>query len=251
MGTDKVIISLFDYTGGAVRPWAEAGYDCYCLDIQHPMVDPCIDADDFLAGRMIWKAYADLSAVTSAAAALQNLLGDDWRDRVAFVFGWPPCTDLASSGARHWSKKREANPDFQTEAVRMARVVEYIGIETGAPYVIENPTGALSTLWRRPDHRFDPCDFGGYIPEADAEHPKWPEFIPPRDAYQKRTCYWVGNGFVMPEARRVEPEVLTDSAGNRGSRQWKKLGGKSLKTKNIRSATPRGISRAIFEANAL
>lgn len=35
----------------------------------------------------------------------------------------------------------------------------------------------------------------------------------------------------------------------RFNRQTKKLGGKSLKTKNIRSATPRGLFRAIFLAN--
>ena len=31
----KQIISLYDYTGEAVKPWAEAGYECFCYDIQH------------------------------------------------------------------------------------------------------------------------------------------------------------------------------------------------------------------------
>jgi hypothetical protein len=131
----------------------------------------------------------------------------------------------------------------------MAKVVQWVGTMAECPWVLENPVGALSTLWRKPDYMFDPCDYGGYISESEANHPIWPEDIPPRDAYRKRTCYWSGNGFVMPEPRPVEPEVLTDSNGNRGSRQWKKLGGKSLRTKNIRSATPRGIAKAIFEAN--
>ena len=34
------IISLYDYTGEAVRPWAEAGYDCYCYDIQSAQIWP-------------------------------------------------------------------------------------------------------------------------------------------------------------------------------------------------------------------
>lgn len=34
------------------------------------------------------------------------------------------------------------------------------------------------------------------------------------------------------------------------SLQHKKLGGKSAKTKQIRSETPRGFARAVFEANA-
>mgnify|MGYP003149997532 CR=1 FL=1 len=31
----SVVLSLFDLTGNMVRPWAEAGYECYCYDIQH------------------------------------------------------------------------------------------------------------------------------------------------------------------------------------------------------------------------
>jgi hypothetical protein len=31
-----IVLSLFDYSGNMVRPWAEAGYLCYCVDLQHP-----------------------------------------------------------------------------------------------------------------------------------------------------------------------------------------------------------------------
>ena len=30
-----IILSLYDYTGEALKPWAAAGYDCYAFDIQH------------------------------------------------------------------------------------------------------------------------------------------------------------------------------------------------------------------------
>ena len=46
----------------------------------------------------------------------------------------------------------------------------------------------------------------------------------------------------MPEKKPVEVD-------NGYSDQHKKLGGKSLKTKNIRSATPREFAQAVFEAN--
>ena len=29
------VISLCDKTGNMVRPWAEAGFECICVDIQH------------------------------------------------------------------------------------------------------------------------------------------------------------------------------------------------------------------------
>ena len=30
-----IVISLYDYTGNALRPWAELGFQCYAFDIQH------------------------------------------------------------------------------------------------------------------------------------------------------------------------------------------------------------------------
>ena len=110
------------------------------------------------------------------------------------------------------------------------------------PYFIENPVSVLSTLWRKPDYSFHPFEYGGYIEPDEAEHPKWPDYIAPMDAYPKKTCLWTGGGFTMPTISPVEPE-----AGH--SRQHLKLGGKSQKTKNIRSATPRGFAQAVFNAN--
>ena len=31
----KTVISLYDYTGQALKPWASAGYQCFAYDIQH------------------------------------------------------------------------------------------------------------------------------------------------------------------------------------------------------------------------
>ena len=109
------------------------------------------------------------------------------------------------------------------------------------PYMIENPVSVLSSLWRKPDHVFHPCAYGGYLPEND-KHPVFPDIIPPRDAYSKKTCLWTGNGFVMPEPNQVLPE----GDSNPG---WAKLGGKSSRTKMIRSLTPRGFAKAVMLAN--
>jgi hypothetical protein len=101
----------------------------------------------------------------------------------------------------------------------------------------------LSTLWRKPDYMFHPFQYGGYILESEAMHPEYPEHIAARDAYSKKTCLWTGNGFIMPEPRPVNCESFGSSL------QHRKLGGKSLKTKNIRSATPRGFAKAVYLSN--
>jgi hypothetical protein len=246
MTNRPIVLSFFDFTGEAVRPWAKAGYECWCFDIQHPEERRHERVGD---GEIVF-AKADLSA---SSRDWWGILDSMRGLPVAMVFGFPPCTDLASSGALHWAAKRAADPYFQHKAVGMARMVAFVAETLGARYAIENPRGALSTLWRKADHAFDPCDFGGYLHKAIAEHPIWPEYIPAFDAYTKRTNLWTGGGFVMPAKLAVEPVILSytkaDGSVTRGSPQWGKLGGKSLKTKNIRSATPRGFAIAVFEAN--
>lgn len=80
---------------------------------------------------------------------VRQVLRDGWDLMVAH----PPCTHLASSGARWWARKQRE----QQEAV--AFVLEL----AGAPIeriAIENPIGALSRLWRKPDQIIQPWQFG-------------------------------------------------------------------------------------------
>lgn len=250
--TRPLVVSFFDYTGHAVRDWARAGFECWCIDNQHPDPEP---VERFPSGGLIRFRNFDLSsgsAAWSAFAFEAALRGDP----PAFVFSFTPCTDLATSGALHWNRKRAADPLFQDKAVAMARLGADFADRLGSPYMIENPRSALATRWRSPDYKFHPYEFGGYLPEDD-RHPRWPDYIAPRDAYPKETWLWTGGGFAMPEPRPVEPEVFEvvrkrgPKAGRvtRGARQWLKLGGSSLRTKNIRNETPRGFARAVFLAN--
>ena len=126
--------------------------------------------------------------------------------------------------------------------------------------MVENPVGCISTMWRKPDWVFHPWQYSGLIPFAEAKHPDWPEYVPEYDWYPKRTGIWCGNGFHMPDAcelRRIlngkklsfQEWQRDDWEERRYSPQFKKLGGKSLKTKLIRSLTPRGYAAAVHAVN--
>lgn len=244
----RIVLSLYDLTGEAVRPWAEAGYHCHIFDIQHPFEGSRERVGDL--GGLIIKHKADLHSL----ATIWSIYDRFKAQGVVFLSAFPVCTDLAVSGARHFKAKAERDPAFQIKAATYAKWCGELGDMLGVPYYVENPVSRLATLWRKPDHTFDPCDFGGYIPACDAEHPRWPEYIAPRDAYTKRTCLWTGGGFQMPKALPVEPIKVeytkADGSVTKGSFQFGKLGGKSQRTKDIRSATPRGFARAVYLANA-
>jgi len=199
-----IVLSLCDLTGNMVKPWLEAGYECWIVDTQH---SPGENRD----GNLV-RVGADIRYWLPP------------RVEYAIAFAFPPCTNLAGSGARWFAAK---GPRVIGESMMLVGACMEVLCWTGAPWMIENPVGLLSTRWRTPEHIFDPCDYGGYLDG-------------PGDAYTKKTCLWTGNGFRMPPLRPVAPVE--------GSRIH--LMPPSPDRANRRSETPMGFARAVFEANA-
>jgi hypothetical protein len=66
---------------------------------------------------------------------------------------FPPCTHVCVSGARWWPKKI----GLQREALEFMRDL----LEADIPKIaMENPIGAFSTYWRKPDQIVQPWMFG-------------------------------------------------------------------------------------------
>lgn len=78
-----------------------------------------------------------------------SVLGHGWDLMVAH----PPCTNLASSGARWWASKGAAQADALAFVAALAEAPI-------ARICIENPIGRLSTAWRRPDQIIQPWQYG-------------------------------------------------------------------------------------------
>ena len=222
----NIVVSLFDLTGVMVQPWLDAGYTAYIVDIQHPngITQDKKQPNLFRIGRDLRNGWLPPAEIVG---------------KVAAVFAFPECTNVAVSGAAHFINK---GPRALSLSLDLFATSKEIGEFLQAPYMIENPVSTFSTYCGKPDYTFNPYEYGGYLPEND-RHPRWPDYIAPRDSYPKKTCLWTGNGFVMPEKKAVDVEPGY-------STQHKKLGGKSLKTKNIRSETPRGFAKAVFLANS-
>ena len=230
----RTVLFLFNSSMYAMQPWLDDGR-FNVVTVDYDDTDHSGHHRDDRHERLV-RLNVDLSR-PSAMAQITYSLAYAELSPPSLVISFAPCTDLAVSGAAHFERKREANPSFQLDAARMAQLAG----EFGCAYAVENPVSVLSTLWRKPDTCFNPCDFGGYLPEDD-EHPEFPEVYPPRDAYNKKTCLWVGNGFILPESKPVAHQ-------NSACPGHIKLGGKSARTKYIRSLTPRGLAAAIYHAN--
>lgn len=140
--------------------------------------------------------------------------------RIYGVLAAPPCTDFSGSGAQYWKAKDE---DGRTEhsLALVDKTLEIIEVTKPVFWALENPVGRLQKL--RPQlgspWYFQPYWYG--------------------DAYSKKTGLW-GNF----NKDLVKNEVIPDP------NNWiMKLGGKSEKTKELRSMTPLGFAKAFYEAN--
>jgi hypothetical protein len=208
----RYVVSLCDLTGNFVRPWVEAGYHAILVDPQHGLTTT--------EGR-----------VTRLAATVDEALIELGRlvrfGQIAFVAGWPPCTQLARSGARWWPEKRQADPMFQARAIAVAEQCRTFAQVSGARWLIENPAGALSSVFGKADNTFHPWHFTA---------------VEPADNYTKLTCLWTGGGFRMP------PRQVNPSLGAPDNRIHFAAPGEERA--NIRSATPMGFARAVFQVNA-
>lgn len=162
------ILCLCDLTGIMAVPWVEHGYRAVLVDPQHGFSRE--EGSVAKLALTVWEAMP--------------YIGDLVRgNRVAFVAAFPPCTDMAVSGARWFDRKRRADPLFQAKAVDVAEQCRIVGKLSGAPYFVENPVSVLSGVFGHPDYTFHPFQFTRWCAA---------------DNYRKRTCLWVGNGFVMP-----------------------------------------------------
>ena len=107
-----------------------------------------------------------------------DLLSEGWDLLIAH----PPCTHLASSGARYFAAKRADG--------RQQEGIDFFMALAAAPIdriCLENPVGVMSTHWRKPDQIIQPFDYG---------HPE-----------SKKTCLWLkGLPLLQPTDVLATPE---------------------------------------------
>lgn len=226
------IVSYYDFSCEALKPWLEAGYPCVALDYQHEG----LTIEPHKSGGVLVKVGADLSPQFKALDI-----------PTAFAYAFPPCTHLSKAGSHTWKGKGKA---AYHEAIDM---IKGAALRLQAPQVraavLENPVGRVEAWkvrdrsvkggrrvvargYRKWDHKYKgPFEYSGYLQEEDERAP-----------YSKETCLWSFGGYVHP------PTIAGPLEGPLPA--LVKRGGKSLLTKNARSVTPIGWSRAVFAYNS-
>jgi hypothetical protein len=130
-----------------------------------------------------------------------DVIDEGWEMMIAF----PPCTHLASSGAKHFEKKMADGR--QKEGIDFFMKLANANIKKIA---LENPVGIMSTEFRKPDQIIQPYYFG--------------------DSFQKTTCLWLKN--LPPLFHNNEPDLFNDEITHTGKGEFHEF--KDRKTGEIR-----------------
>jgi hypothetical protein len=246
-----IIISVADHSGRWSAPYVDLGYRVIRIDPKHGTnVDQLgrgITEEPTFTGEITTIMEDDgegwpMTVGMAARILLANprILGGNV---VGALFA-PPCTDFTSSGARWWPRK-----DASGETAASVKIVEEcLALKDACRrtlrwWALEQPVGRmrkLVPLVGDPKLTFDPCDYAGFADDPDSE------------AYTKKTQLYGSFNANLPKAHR-EPvmyeRVGADGKVKRGSWLWANLGGNSERTKEKRSATPLGFSRAFATVN--
>ena len=150
--------------------------------------------------------------------------GIQWDMMIAF----PPCTDLAVSGARHFERKiadgsQQRSIDFFMKLVNAP--IEKIAIE--------NPIGIMSRIYRKPDQIIQPWHYG--------------------DKAQKSTCIWLKNLPELLPTDVVDKGEFFEFTSKKGEKKrmpmWYYKALQEAKTpeqrRTLRSKTFHGIAKAM------
>lgn len=208
----KLIISLYDYTGNWVQDYIRSGYPVILWDKEYE--------GDICEGfsQLMWR-------VELAQEEYPGLY-------VHGIFAAPPCQAITKNSNRFWNN-RYLEPfkddDMQvfenlTELSKMLVEMALHAVDVFKPnfWVLENPPGRMESLVPaiKPYRKmmFQPCDYG--------------------DLYTKPTVLWGEFNEKLPKTP-VLP-LLKGHIANMGTPKTRA---------RLRSATPRGFSKAFFKAN--
>jgi len=153
-----------------------------------------------------------------------EVIEQGWDMMIAF----PPCTHLASSGARHFKKKIADG--------RQQQGIDFFMSLVNAPIeriAIENPIGVMSSKYKKPNQIIQPWQFG--------------------DKAQKSTCLWLKNLPKLVPTDIVEKGEFFEFVSKKGEKKrmpmWYYKALQDAKTpqerSTLRSKTFDGIAHAM------
>lgn len=203
----------------------ERGHEAYSCDIQ-----------DCSGGHPEWHIKGDaLKAIDGGRVITMDRQAHDV-GRWDLLIAHPPCTYLTVSGNRYFNLEKYGDSAKKRLLARLDAASFFLSFALAdVPRIaVENPVGAMSTLFRKPDQIIQPYFFG--------------------DEARKTTCLWLKNLPCLVPTNYVSPgEILPGGYSTNASANYatdesgKILRWSDPRTAKLRSKTFPGIAAAMAE----
>lgn len=214
----KVLIAC-EESQAVTKEFRNLGHEAYSCDIV-----------DCSGGHPEWHIMQDVLPLLNGNCSFKTRDGEEHEivGKWDMIIAHPPCTRLCNSGQRwlYWGPEeyREKKKKEQVEAI--AFFMQFVNADCDK-IAIENPSGIMSTHYRKPDCTYNPYDFEG---ETEC----------------KKTCLWLKGLPALVPNQDLPKEERTQGI-------WKahfgdrKLAWNDPETAKLRSVTPRGVAKAMAE----
>ena len=203
----------------------ERGHEAYSADIL-----------ECSGGHPEWHILGDCLPLLGGRCHFMTMDGTEHEiaDRWDLIIAFPPCTNLAVSGARWF---REKQRDFRQQ--KSVAFFMYFVLADCEKVAVENPIGIMSNIYKKPTQIIQPYEYG--------------------HATKKSTCLWLKNLPKLIPTDIVEPDIAKYYCKNgkiarfgRGMDMAIKEDGKAYAfndpmTAKLRSKTFHGIAKAMAE----
>ena len=236
----KILVAC-EESQAVCKAFREKGHEAYSCDViecsgGHPEWHIKQDVLDILNPKHLWSGEGVKGIGFFTCDNKWHFIEDKWDMIIAF----PPCTDLAVSGARHFEKKRADGR--QKESIEF--FCQFLNAECDK-VVIENPIGIIS---------------GDYIPKWFPElatkyslPKKQTQIIQPYEYghnAKKSTCLWIKGLPMLKPTNIVEPDLVsyTCKSGKKVTFSRHMVQGfENGERAKSRSKTFEGVARAMSE----
>ena len=215
----KVLIAC-EESQTVCKAFRAKGHEAYSCDIVEPS-----------GGHPEWHIKGDVLPLLNGNCTFQTLdththtqVGQ-WDMIIAF----PPCTDLAVSGARWFPEKQKDFRQQKSVAFFMHFVLAHCD-----KIAVENPIGIMSSIYKKPTQIIQPYEFGNPV--------------------RKSTCLWLKGLRPLLATEIVEPNIINDGKSTYSGPAYyaKDENGRILswsdpRTAKARSKTYPGIAKAMAD----
>lgn len=213
----KILVAC-EESQAVCKAFRARGHEAYSADIQEPS-----------GGHPEWHILGDVLPLIDGDCTFRTMDGQQHRiiGEWDMIIAFPPCTDLAASGARSFARKRADGTQERSKQFFLRFTTA-----TCKRIAIENPVGIMSTCYRKPTQIVQPWYFG--------------------EDYQKTTCLWlIGLPKLIPtvtEKPDFRYHVWIDKKTGKQKRQTQWYYDTRCQGKRrgkVASKTPQGLANAM------